>query len=308
LFRSEYAPNVEKLAFTSPEAFASSIRKRNAQTKAALPWVKLALFSGEITERGCCRCDAFVTALTGAEGDYDGGEITVLDAALWLQAKEIEAIIGETASSTPEAPRWRVWLPSSRTYTGTPEELKALRQRWVARVNGVLGGKLDGCSFNLSQSYYIGGVTGRPKPTVIITRGTRIDLCTHLDVGAIYKNGRGEPSAWTQPEPLDLALTESDDDPLLILECRQRVANFTAVRGIGTTPAGRAFELVNWLGDLSTIEGLTPSAKMIQAAIRDLYPNTSRQQIQGMLARRHQPRGCNILNPTADDLLDEIVE
>jgi len=76
----------------------------------------LALFSGERTANDCCRCDAFVTTLTGAEGDYDAGEITVLDAALWLQAARIEAIVGETASSTPEAPRWRVWLPSSREY------------------------------------------------------------------------------------------------------------------------------------------------------------------------------------------------
>jgi hypothetical protein len=113
LFRSQYASNVEKLAFTSPEAFARIIRVTTAANKDALPWFKLARFSGDITEKGCCRADAFITALTGAEGDYDGGEITVLDAALWLQAEGVEAIIGETASSSPAAPRWRVWLPLS---------------------------------------------------------------------------------------------------------------------------------------------------------------------------------------------------
>jgi hypothetical protein len=282
------------------------MRATTAASKAALPWFKLGLFNGERTERDCCRCDAFLITLTGAEGDYDGGEITVLDAALWVQGAGIAAIIGETASSTPEAPRWRVWLPSSHPYTGTTDELRALRQRWVARINGVLSGKLAGESFTLSQAFYIGGITGRPKPIVIVTRGRRIDLCDDLDTDAIFKNGRSGPSEWTQPAALPLALRESDDDPLLLPECQRRVANFTAAEGIGEDPGGRrAFQLVNWLGDISTSGGLTPSAKLIRRVIRKFYPDTGTALIKQMLARRHQPRGHEIINPSPADLLAE---
>jgi hypothetical protein len=309
LFRSQYAPAVEVLSFTSLETFAHLLRTTTGGTKTSLPWFKLATFTGELTEKGCCRADAFVTSLTGAEVDYDGGEITVLDAALWAQAEWIAGVFSETASSTPTAPRWRGWFPADQAYTGTPEELKTLRQRWVARINGIVGGKLDGCSFNLSQSYYVGGITGRPQPAVIVTRGRRIDLCTHLDAGAIFKNGRSEPSDWIQAEPLPLALTETDDDPALLLECQRIVANFTKTVGLGATPqGGHIFQLVAWLGDLSAAEGLTPSARMIRRAIRDLYPDTSISRIEGMFTRRHKPRGCHIINPTTDDLLAEPVE
>ena len=306
LFRSQFAPNVKPKAFNSPEQFAQTIRATTTADKSSLPWFKFALFNGERTENGCCRCDAFVTTLTGAEGDYDAGEITVLDAALWLQAAGIEAIVSETASSKPEAPRWRVWLPSSREYTGTPDELRSLRQRWVARANGVLNGKLAGESFTLSQSYYIGGIKGRPRPTVIVTRGRRIDLCDDLDTGAIYKNGRCTPSESFKPPPPPPDLTASDDDPLLLAECRSRVANFTVTEGMGTEPGGRrAFQLVSWLADIATCDGKTPSAKMIRAVIRETYPDTKIPLIRQMLARRHQPRGWDTINPTKVDLLDE---
>jgi hypothetical protein len=307
LFRSQFAPTVKTIAFASPEALARTIRTITAPGKAALPWIKLALFSGKRTENDCCRCDAFVTTLTGAEGDYDAGEITVLDAALWLQAAGVEAIVGETASSTPEAPRWRVWLPASREYTATPDELRTLRQRWVARANGVLNGKLAGESFTLSQSYYIGGIKDRPRPTVIVTRGRRIDLCDDLDGGAIFKNGRSEPPTYSRvvvdiPEDLE----ESDDDQLLLAECRSRVSNFAATEGVGDNPRGRrVFQLVNWLADIATREGKTPSAGMIEDAIYEDYPETSLAMIEDMLARRHRPWGWDIINPKEDDLLDE---
>jgi hypothetical protein len=79
--------------------------------------------------------------------------------------------------------------------------------------------------------------------------------------------------------------------------------------GTGATPTGeRVFRLVNWCGDISTVEGLTPSARLIRTAIRDLYPNTTLARIEGMLAGRHQPRGHHIINPSLADLLAELVE
>jgi hypothetical protein len=200
-------------------------------------------------------------------------------------------------------------LPASREYTGTPDELRTLRQRWVARANGVLNGKLAGESFTLSQSYYIGGIKGRPRPTVIVTRGRRIDLCDDLDATAIFKNKRNTPSEQVQPPPISSHLEESDDDPLLLAECRWRVTNFVEKEGAGNCPGGRrAFQLVNWLGDISTRDGLTPSSGMIEEAIYEDFPETTIAMIEDMLARRHQPRGWKIINPNENDLLDEDLE
>jgi hypothetical protein len=298
LFRSQFAPNVKPIAFASPEALARTIRTITAPTKAALPWIKLALFSGERTKNDCCRCDAFVTTLTGAEGDYDAGEITVLDAALWLQAAGVEAIVGETASSTPEAPRWRVWLPASREYTATPHELRTLRQRWVARANGVLNGKLAGESFTLSQSYYIGGIKGRPRPTVIVTRGRRIDLCDDLDTDAMFKNGTSNPTARTRPAVafLDDDPIESDHDPRLLREGLSRKKNFHKTKGHGTGPLGhRVCQLIQWLGDMATEDGLIASAEMISEILGDDY-ETPIHEIERLLAKRQDPRGCDVID------------
>jgi hypothetical protein len=303
LFHSQFAPSVKTISFSSPEQFAQTLRATTAVTKGLLPWIKLGIFTGERTANGCCRCDAFTAALTGIECDYDAGEITVLDMALWLQAAGIEAIVSETASSRPEAPRWRAWLPASREYTGTPDELRTLRQRWVARVNGIANGTLDGSSFTLSQAFYIGGLTGKPQPTVIVTRGRRIDLCDDLDAGALFKNGRSEPTERRQIEEFEEDPAESDDDPRLLAECQRIVQNFAKTCGYGATRTGtHVFQLVQWLGDLGTRDGLTPSAEMIAEAIAADYPETTISQVHSMLSRRKDPRGWNVIDRDITDL------
>jgi hypothetical protein len=297
LFDSQFAPHVKTISFSSPEQFAQTLRTTTALIKGVLPWIKFGLFTGERTANNCCRCDAFFKVLTGAEADYDAGKITALDIALWLQAAGVEAIIGETASSTPEAPRWRVWLPASLEHTGTPDELRTLRQRWVARVNGIVNGKLDGSSFTLSQAFYIGGITGKPLPTVIVTRGRRIDLCDDLDATAIFKNGRSEPSERRQIEEFEKDPSETDDDPRLVAECQHIVQNFAKSCGYGATPTGeRAHRLVQWLADLGTRDGLTPSVEMIHDATADDYPNTTAGMIHSMLSRRKDPRGWDVID------------
>jgi hypothetical protein len=307
LFDSQFAPHVKTISFSSPEQFAQTLRTTTALHKSLLPWIKFGVFTGERTAKGCCRCDAFMTAITGAECDYDAGEITALDIALWLQAAGVEAIVGETASSRPEAPRWRVWLPASRKYTGAPDELRTLRQRWVARVNGILGGKLDGSSFTLSQAFYIGGVAGKPQPTVIITRGRRIDLCDDLDAGALFKNGRSAPTERRQIEEFEEDPAETDDDPRLIDECQRIVQNFGKSCGYGATPTGtHIYYLVCWLGDLGTRDGLTPSAAMIHDAIALDYSETTISQVRSMLSRRESPRGWNVIDPIRTEWLSDL--
>ena len=85
------------------------------------------------------------------------------------------------------------FCPTWHQYRG--DDLKATRARFLARVNGVLGGVLAGESFTLSQSYYFGGIEGKPPIKPIVIQGKRIDLLDALDGGAVYKHGGNQPEA-----------------------------------------------------------------------------------------------------------------
>jgi hypothetical protein len=293
--RDQFAQRKRLIRLSSTEKFARCLRATTAPSKAALPWAKLAELGQEPSPAGSYRYDANVIALWGAEGDYDGDNVPIEKAASLIQAAGIEAVLNET--TTPG--HWRVWLPASRRYRGSTDELRTLRgARWVARANGVLGGILAPESFVLSQAFYLGGIEGQSTIQVITTVGARIDLCDDLDDGAIYKNGTSNPSERRQPVATPDAMTPSDDDPRLIRECRLRVAGFEQRWGCGTTPSGeRAHKLVMWLADSGTRDGLTPSAAMIRAMIRDAYPQTTRAMIEAMLARRKEPRGWDVIDP-----------
>jgi hypothetical protein len=156
-FPDEYAVNSGELERSSLDELAAEIRSIEAASKGGLPYIKLAQFSGERSEQGSLRYDDAIVGLWGTEGDYDGGVVSIEEAADKLSATGIEALLYETASSTPEQPRWRVLCWSSRGYDGGTDDLRELRTRWVARINGVLGGILAGESFTLSQAFHVGG-------------------------------------------------------------------------------------------------------------------------------------------------------
>jgi hypothetical protein len=299
LFPDRFAGSLHEFEAPNLDTLARSFRGTKAASKDRLPWIKLAGFNGRRSSNGALRYDAALVELWGAEGDYDAGMVSIESAAGKIQAAGIEALLYETASSTPERPRWRVLAPTGRGYSGTTDELRNLRAKWAARVNGVLGGVLAPESFVLSQAFYIGAVEGKPPITVIAADGERIDCRPDLDAGAIYKNGTKSPTARTRPVVafLDDDPIESDDDPRLLRECASRAANFTRRLGVGGSPAGeRAHRLVQWLADIGTRDGLTPSAEMIEATIRDDYPDTTVDVINSMLERRKDPRGWDVID------------
>jgi hypothetical protein len=299
LFDDRFASSLHEIELPSLDRLAKSFRATLAPTKDRLPWIKLAGFNGRRTPNGSLRYDAAITELWGAEGDYDVGAIPIEEAAGKIQATGIEALLYETASSAPERPRWRVLAPASREYTGGTDELRNLRAKWVARINGVLGGVLASESFVLSQAFYIGGVEGKPPITVITTAGEPIDRHPDLDANAIFKNGTSNPTVRTRPAVafLDDDPIESDDDPRLLRECQLRVIGFARRWGVGTSLAGdRAHRLVQWLADIGTKDGLTPSAAMIKGAIAGDYPDTTAHVIRSMLARRKDPRGWDVID------------
>lgn len=155
-------------------------------SKDKCPWIKMATFGDKRTDKGSLRHNANVLAITGIEGDYDGEKVTMVAAQEMLERHGIKGVLYPSPSSTPEKPRWRAICPSSKPHL--PEE----RSRFVARLNGALGGILAPESFTLSQGYFF-GATPTNNYYVQITfgdpdDGQYIDKLDQLDKIAIGKS------------------------------------------------------------------------------------------------------------------------
>jgi archaellum biogenesis ATPase FlaH len=189
------------------------IAARRAASKERLPWLKLATFGDQPSPKGSLRHNGNVLAVDGIEGDHDDGSVTPEVAAQKLQQAGVAALIYTSPSHTPERPRWRVLAPLSRSMP--PEE----RERFCARLQGVLGGSLAPESFALSQSYYYGGIQGAAPPETLLIEGVGIDTLERLDAGALDKRGkpftRLDPDdfMYVPPGLLEPSSEAEDDDP-----------------------------------------------------------------------------------------------
>jgi hypothetical protein len=159
---------------------AAEIRKATAPTKEELPWLKCAEFGEKPSTGGSLRHDDNVNFITGIEGDYDGEEMPMEDAADLLEEAGIAAVLYTTPSHKDDAPRWRVLCPLAKDHP--PEERKA----FVERLNGVLGGVLKSESFALSQSFFFGAVKGKKVKLIFVEGNDCIDERRDLD-----RNARG---------------------------------------------------------------------------------------------------------------------
>lgn len=162
-------------------AVALRIQIAGAPTKAGLPWVKLARFGDQRSEKGSLRHDANVIGVSGVEGDYDGETLGFDEACETIRRVGLLALVYTSPSYTPEKPRWRVLCPFS-VQLGRKQ-----RAPMMARLNGVYGGVFGSESFALSQSYFYGAVGDNLPPRVEIIDGTPIDLRSDLDAAAIGK-------------------------------------------------------------------------------------------------------------------------
>ncbi|MCX7567123.1 AAA family ATPase [Sulfitobacter sp. F26169L] len=162
-----------------------------AVSKDSMRHIKLGRFTGETTAKGSYRHNAAHDSVSGIEGDYDAGTMTVKQAAAALEYAGVAAMIYTTPSHQQDGKghRWRVLCPLSADTT------PANRQALLARVNGVLGGTLSAESFTPAQSYAFGAVKGEPAPKVQLVEGRFLDHCADLDANAIGKPApdRGEP-------------------------------------------------------------------------------------------------------------------
>ncbi len=154
-------------------------RVRNSPTyidKKHCPLISMAEYGALMSggENPILRHAANVTRVYGCELDYDLEKMPIEEAASIFMDANICALLYTSPSHKADRPRWRALLPFSEPYS--PEK----RQEFVARANRLLGGVASRESFTLSQSFYIGRVTGA-EYTVIDVPGSTIDYASHLE-------------------------------------------------------------------------------------------------------------------------------
>jgi hypothetical protein len=225
-----FFPDSTGSSFTTENIYIWDLRdlicNTAAATKEQLPWLKLATFGDQRSDKNSLRHNDNIIAINGVEGDYDGEQVALASAVKRLKAAHIRCLVYTSPRHTSAAPRWRVLAPTSCALA--PEE----RSKLMARLNGVLGGILSNESFTLSQSYYYGKLIGNGQHRCDYYGGDFIDERPDLDGGAAYKktrsrvaNGPLKDVPGVQP---DLPITSLDDARLdLPPDVRHMIATAT---------------------------------------------------------------------------------
>lgn len=187
-FFTDYAAATKREALVDLADLVRRIETTTGPAKAGLPWLKMARFGDVKTDKGSLRHDANMLAISGVELDYDSEIISVDEALERLGAAGILAVVYTSPSHSEDAPRWRVLAPLSAEYP--PSE----RDRFLARLNGLLGGVASNESWTRSQSYYYGSVNNNPSHRAVALAGQPLDLIDELDMFAIRKPEKPKPN------------------------------------------------------------------------------------------------------------------
>lgn len=223
VFKSLNAANPKRKRMSWQEVVERVEQAKTYPTKADCPLIKLGTFGEQRTEKGSARFDDNMLAISGVEGDYDGGIVSPADAARMMREADITGLIYTSPSHTPEYPRWRVLAPFSQPVA--PQE----RAKYVDLLNGVLGGILAQESWTLSQTFYIGRVAGREYLTYSI-EGLELDFQALLvNIPSIGKNGINQTPV-VSPESKDTWAWEQED--------RSGVENWTRLVAAGESYHG----------------------------------------------------------------------
>ena len=191
---------------------ADRIAKQAAASKMELPWLKLAIFGDKRSEKNCLRTNANVLHVTGIEAEHDAGEISFDTAIAVMREARVRSLLYTSPSYVPATKeRWRILVPLSQNH---PPET---REKLVARINGLFGGKIAPESFVLSQAYLFGHVDN-PDHRVEVVDGDFLDLRDDLHAGSIFKDGsrvggRAGNAGMNGGDHQQQRKSRTDDDP-----------------------------------------------------------------------------------------------
>lgn len=104
VFPSVQAESITQKEMRWGDIVSVLLAPKERASKADCPLLKLATFGDKRTGKNCLRSDGNMLAVFGIEGDYDGEEVTVDEAAARLAKHGIEALIYTSASHGVVAP------------------------------------------------------------------------------------------------------------------------------------------------------------------------------------------------------------
>ncbi len=145
-----------------------------AESKHDLPLISGCRFGDLKTGKGSLRHDGNVLGISTIVADYDAGKMSIEDASDHIAAAGIGALIYATARHTPDSPRWRVVCPLADM------QPRDRHKGLVDRLNAVLNGALAQESWTVSQPYFFGFVSGKPKEWLAV-EGDFLDQRPDLD-------------------------------------------------------------------------------------------------------------------------------
>jgi hypothetical protein len=182
-FKDEFASSLRRVDMTLLQ-LAGHIRTQTAASKGDLPLLKLAIFGSKRSAKNCLRTNENTEQIEGVEGEHDAGVIPFDTAIAVMREARVRSLVYTSPSYTPASrERWRILVPLSQRY---PPDA---REKFVARINGLLDGKLAPESFVLSQAFYYGSVNNNHNHRVEVVGGDFLDLRDDTYAGSIFKDG-----------------------------------------------------------------------------------------------------------------------
>lgn len=166
-----YTGHTDRSAGRAIELTLRAIVQMNAETVAETKG-ELPMWGGVLLERGKDgdKVTKIPISFTAVMGDHDAGTISVKTAGAMLDAAGVAGAILETASSTPEHPRWRAVIPMSGPLSADEH------REMVSKLNTALEGSLAPESWSTKQGYYYGHIKGSRTPESVMVVGATLDL------------------------------------------------------------------------------------------------------------------------------------
>jgi hypothetical protein len=173
---------------TDLRTFASAeLLTARADVKAELKLVCFASFGGKRTKLGSLRSDGNMVETFSIVVDYDGEQMSFDEAVAAARRARVACVLATTFGYQADKPRWRGIAPLDVPLN---KNTKAEFNKLVSRLAGIFGVDMDGASWTLSQSWYVGARRGNDDHTVLIIDGDAIDTRPDLD-----SNAKPKPSS-----------------------------------------------------------------------------------------------------------------